>query len=248
MLFVLKKIITSFILPPGIFIPLVLCVAVFQFRKKDRLWIVSVLIAVFIYLMSLPAISTSLIGSIEYRAGDQSFFARADCIVLLGGGLTEGVRDLTGVSIPSQEASVRILDAARIYRIYKKPIIVSGGSVLGSGPESFVLARFLADLGVPQSQILIEDRARDTGENARFVREICDQKGYRRVILVTSAYHAQRAEIFFERQGLFVLVYPSGQFAETSSHTFLDYLPSAQAIKLSSMALKEMLGSFAARW
>lgn len=239
---VLKKVITAFVLPPGVFIPLVLCVGLFLFRKKDRLWIASVLIASLIYAISIPVTANSLMRSVEYRAGDQSAFLRADCIVVLGGGIVEGVRDLSGVSIPSQESSARVLDAARIYRMYRKPVIVSGGSVDGSEQEAYILGRFLADLGVPVTQIITEGRARDTSENALFVKEICVRKGYRKIILVTSAFHAKRAERLFEKQGFIVSVYPSGQTTDQSERSFLDYIPSASAAKMSSLALKEMIG------
>ena len=247
MAIVVKKIITALVLPPGVFIPLVLCVGLFLFRKKDRLWIASVLIAGLMYVISIPATANSLIRSVEYRAGDQSAFLWADCIVVLGGGIVEGVRDLSGVSIPSQESSVRVLDAARIYRMYRKPVIVSGGSVDGSEQEAYILGRFLADLGVPVTQITTEGHSRDTAENALFVKEICARKGYRKIILVTSAFHARRAERLFEKQGFIVSVYPSGQMIDAGEKSFLDYIPSASAVRLSSLALKEMIGDLVAR-
>jgi uncharacterized SAM-binding protein YcdF (DUF218 family) len=240
---VIKKLVTAFILPPGVFIPLIICVGFFQFRKKDRLWIATVLVACLIYIISIPIVANSLMSSVEYHAGDQSMFLRADCIVVLGGGVVEGVRDLSGVSIPSQEASVRLLDAARIYRLYRKPVIVSGGSVNGSEQEAFILGRFLADLGVPVSQVITEGRARDTEENALFVKEICARKGYRNIILVTSSFHARRAERIFEKNGFIVSIYPSGQLSESVNGSFLDYVPTASAVRLSSLALKEMLGN-----
>jgi uncharacterized SAM-binding protein YcdF (DUF218 family) len=247
MLFAMGKIILSFVIPPGVFIVFVVCIGYFQFRRHDRLWFSSLALAVLIYLISLPVIANYSIDSVEYHAGDQSLFAGADCIVVPGGGVVQGVRDLSGFSVPSEAAVTRVLDACRLYRIYKKPIIVSGGSVAGSEQEAFVLARFLTDLGIPQSQIIIEDKARNTHENALFTKEICERRGYQRIILVTSAFHARRSEYLFKREGLTVSVYPSGQLAEKDSFSWLDFLPSSHSLYVNALALKEMLGLIAVK-
>jgi uncharacterized SAM-binding protein YcdF (DUF218 family) len=246
MIFVIKKVAISMILPPGIFIMMACAIGFFQLRRKDRLWMVSATCAIFIYALSIPVTGNRFIASVEYPSYDRSQFLRADCIVVPGGGVIEGVSDLSGMSIPSQEAAVRTLDAVRLYRIYGKPIIVSGGSVAGSSAEAYILARFLTDLGVPRRSILIEDRSRDTAENAEYTAQICAKNAYRSIILVTSSYHARRAERLFSSQGLTVLVYPSGRYAENAKLSWIDFLPSASALHLTAIALKERMGTFAA--
>jgi uncharacterized SAM-binding protein YcdF (DUF218 family) len=246
MIFVLKKIAISMILPPGIFILLVCIICFFQLRRNDRLWIVSASVAIFIYTLSIPVTGNGFIDAVEYPSYDRSQFSRADCIVVPGGGVVEGVNDLSGVSIPSHEAAVRVLDAARLYRIYGKPIIVSGGSVAGSSAEAYILARFLADLGVPKRSILIEDRSRDTEENAEYTARICAKNSFHSIILVTSSYHARRAERLFISRNLTVSVFPSGRYAENARLSWIDFLPSASALRLTAISLKERMGLFAA--
>jgi len=115
-------------------------------------------------------------------------------------------------------------------------------SVAGSESEAFIDARFLNDCGVPSHDIIPEDQARDTMENARYVKRICDAKKFHSVILVTSAFHAKRAKDLFGKESLRVFVYPSGSMNEKKNCAWIDFLPSAAALRVSSLALKEMLG------
>jgi uncharacterized SAM-binding protein YcdF (DUF218 family) len=244
MLFALKKIITSMVLPPGIFI---LCFAVFsgylRFRK-ERIWKLSLAVSIIFYLLSIPLTGSRLISFVEYPNDDMNSFKHADVIVVAGGGVTEGVKDLSGVSIPANESALRVLDAVRLHRIYHKPIIITGGSAAGSEAEAFVDARFLKDCGVSNKDIILEDQARDTEENARYVKQICDAKKFRSVLLVTSAFHAKRAKSFFEREGLKVFVYPSGSMNGKKSLAWIDFLPSPGALRVSALAIREIVGAF----
>ncbi len=119
----------------------------------------------------------------------------------------EGVPDISGTSIPSSDMTVRIVDAVRLYKKYKLPIIVSGGSVPGKVKEAVVVGRFLNDLGVKQKDIILEDLSMDTVENALNVKDIFKKKGYKKGLLVTSAYHIRRSEFLFKKTGLDV--YPA---------------------------------------
>lgn len=241
MLFALKKIITSMILPPGIFILCLTVAAGYLCFRKDRWWKGAFCVAIVFYLLSIPVISSRLIAFTEYPNVDMNSFSRAEAIVVAGGGVTEGVKDLSGISIPASESAARVLDAVRLYRIYHKPVIVSGGSIAGSEAEAYVDARFLNDCGVSSHDIIPEDKARDTAENARFVKIICDAKKIHSVILVTSAFHAKRAKALFEKEGLNVFVYPSESMHEQGSLDWIDFLPSAGAMRVSSLAIKEII-------
>ena len=61
------------------------------------------------------------------------------------------------------------------------------------------MKRFLTDLGVPDPMIIVEDKSRDTIENARYARQICERRGFVRPILVTSAYHLKRSVLSFSK-------------------------------------------------
>ena len=64
----------------------------------------------------------------------------------------------------------------------------------------------LPAMGVPLSRVTIEDRSRNTQENARYVAQIVQAD--RRWLLVTSAFHMPRAMGAFRAAGLDVTPWP----------------------------------------
>ena len=58
------------------------------------------------------------------------------------------------------------------------------------------------DLGVPASAILVEDRARSTEENARFVAAMMQVHGLRSALVVTQPWHLRRSLLLFARAGV----------------------------------------------
>lgn len=242
MLFTLKKIVTSVITLPGILIVFLLITGIYGLLKRGRLWSLNIILGIVIYGISISPVSNAFIGGVE-----QSYTFRSDMgvdvIILLGGGIVEGVRDLSGSHVPSPDMMARILDTVRIYRLRKMPVIVSGG-VVGSGPcEALIVKRFLIDLGIHEEMILTEVRSRDTVENARFVREIISERGYRRGLLITSAYHMRRALFLFRSEGVAVIPHSSGFLCEKKKYLdTLDFLPNIHDLRKSAIALKEIIG------
>jgi vancomycin permeability regulator SanA len=85
-----------------------------------------------------------------------------------------------------------------LYRAgYVPKLLVTGGGVLARAcPEARRMAQIAHDLGVPKSDLLIEDRSSNTFENARFslsvirAAELLDKLST--VILVSSEWHMRR--------------------------------------------------------
>lgn len=242
-MFAAKKIISAFIVIPGLFITILLIAGLVCARRKNPAWKPLLAVALLLYLFSVGPVANTLIGAVEMHAlynGKE----RADVIVLLGGGIHDGVPDLTGSNIPGADAMYRVVEAARLYKLYCLPVIVSGGAVGCDAPEAPVDGRFLADLDVDRNSIICDTRSRDTGENAEFVREICTQRGFKRCVLVTSAYHMRRAEYIFKEAGIESLPHTCGAYAESQKCLdYLDLLPHIAQLRKSSLALRELIGS-----
>jgi uncharacterized SAM-binding protein YcdF (DUF218 family) len=64
-------------------------------------------------------------------------------------------------------------------------ILFSGGASHNAANEALAMARYARTLGVPESRILIEPRARHTVENLRFAALMLVPRGWRRVLIVT---------------------------------------------------------------
>ncbi len=239
-LFILKKIITHFILPPGFFIAvLVLLFAVFSIRKRYRAGLISLAAALVVWFVAMPVTGDLLLSPLEKRYPVPST-PRGDAIILLGGGASSGVPDITGTGVPSGESMVRLVTAVRLYRLLRVPIILSGGKVYEKiDAESVIMSRFLRDLGVPGTMIIEENRSRDTLENSLLTAQVCSQKKFSKPVLVTSSFHMPRAVYLFNKAGLTVLPVPAGRLSTDRKRFWLDYMP-VSFLNL-SVAMKEYI-------
>jgi uncharacterized SAM-binding protein YcdF (DUF218 family) len=242
--FAVKKIIAAFLLPPGCIILLLIACAAFQLRRRRPAVAVALLFpALLLWVLSCSVVSGPLMASLE-RGLTIPAHPKGDVIVLLGGGLNDRVPDLSGSGSPSDNMQSRILTAARLQHRLGLPVLVTGGAVFaGRSPEAPVVKRFLVDLGVPPEKILIEEKSRDTAENARFSRKILEQEGFKKPILVTSAFHMRRSIVVFRKAGLVVIPVPSSFRTAPGLPTFwFDWLPSSGSLETAATAIHEYLG------
>jgi uncharacterized SAM-binding protein YcdF (DUF218 family)/glycosyltransferase involved in cell wall biosynthesis len=110
----------------------------------------------------------------------------ADAIVVFAGGAGESGQAGGGY----QE---RVKQAVDLYASgYARNMIFSTGFVFTF--QEGELMRSLAEAnGVPRDAIILETQARNTYENVARSRDILTQRGWRRVLLVSSPYHMRRA-------------------------------------------------------
>jgi hypothetical protein len=83
-----------------------------------------------------------------------------------------------------------------------KRILVTGGYketatrheswTYGITPESHVIRRKLVDLGVPEENIIVEDRSTNSLENVLFAKELVDFTAIRRLLFVSKAFASGR--------------------------------------------------------
>jgi len=243
-MFAFEKLVAAFVLPPGVFVTLLVLFGLLLMRRRPRYpGVVSLLLAAMVYLLSISPVAQLLMRPLEddYRTLRPP---KGDVIVVLGGGIVDRVPDVSGIGAPSFNMLPRIVTAARLQHRMGVPVLVSGGTTRPHGQsEAAVARRFLEDLGVERRMVIIEGHSRDTLENARFTRDLLTAGGYHKPVLVTSAYHLQRAVRMFERVGLKVTPFPSDFFVPAETHfIWRDWLPSIGGLLVSRRALHEYLG------
>ncbi len=243
-MFLVKKWVTPFLLPPGLFVLFLVVAGLWCFRRRSwtGTW-VSLMMGGLIWGLSVPPTVDLLVGGLEQEATLPKEI-RADVIVMLGGAAYQNVADLSGRGAPGPGTMERMVTAARLYRRLQVPIIVSGGRVFSEADSVALLTkRFLVDLGVPAAHILLEDRSRDTYENALYSKQICERHGFQRPLVVTSGYHLKRARLSFEKVGLEVTPFPCAMTTYPGKvYNWHHWLPSATALAGTSAALHEWLG------
>lgn len=125
---------------------------------------------------------------------------------------------------------------------------VGHGAQQGLSEAAAVALVTARDHGVPLRWA--EDRSRDTNENARYSVALLQAAGIQRIVLVTHGFHQQRALAAFERaiaasgRPLAMVAAPVG-LRPPPTGVLSDYLPGAQGLFDSGIALHEWLGRLA---
>jgi len=170
-----------------------------------------------------------------------------DVLVMFGNGATLDTPDLNSSGHLSGAAANRLLTTARLYYVTKLPMILSGGRVFKeNGNESQIAKRQLIELGIPEQKIIIEDKSRNTAENALYTRNILEKFDYRKPVLIVSAIQMQRAVMNLEKLGIEVIPYPT-DYRKNINWYFdvFQLVPSAINLSDTSLVIKEYLGILA---
>lgn len=161
-------------------------------------------------------------------------------IVVLGGGHVSDPR-LPASAALSDDSGMRVVEAIRIWRkIPRTKILFSGGKAFDPGTDAGLMSQMAQDLGVPADSISIEDRSRDTNEEAQYIQPIVGKTPF---ILVTSASHLPRSMGLFLKRGMRPIPAPAGfmikKAAEISPSSFY---PSPGNLGNAERAVYELLG------
>ena len=218
-------------------------------RKRAGAYLVGIG-AIWLYAWATPVASYWVRTHLEapYPALSLAAIAPEEAAVVLGGALSPPSAGRPFVDL--SPAADRVWHAARLYHAGKVPLLVlSGGSnrTTGTIAEAQAMGVFLADLGVPESALLMERESRNTAENAAFSARLLQQRGIRRVLLVTSAMHMGRALANFQAQGLDVVAVATDHTGPPSARGLTAWLPDAGALEGSSLAIKELVGHWVLR-
>ena len=261
-MFILKKLVTYIILPPGLFILVFIGSGLYLVKRRRRIGYLLIFSGVCLYALSIGPVKDVLMSPLENAFPVQTDVS-GDVIVILGSGI-------------ENEALIRFMCGHRLWKRLHVPVILTGCG------EGGLEKRLLMEMGVDGKDIIEEAGSRDTFENGRYAKEIIDpqitpvrssgptgqaqinadlkmkdqrtykvigKRGFKAPILVTSPYHMKRAVFLFEKQGMKVRPFPCKVAIEEDEEGFdiLKFLPSASVLEESSRALKEYLGLMAAR-
>jgi len=117
---------------------------------------------------------------------------QADAIVVFGGGVGE-----TGS--PGKSTIERARYAVQLYKQdYAKNIIFSSGYTYRYNDAENMKLLALS-MGVPDKNIILEQKANSTYENVKFTKEILDNKGWSSILLVSSPYNMARSSLVFRK-------------------------------------------------
>ena len=224
-------------------------IALLMQRSRTAFWALALGVS-WLYLCSTASFADYLMGTLEdaYPPKALSVTAPADVIVLLGGA-SRGDTHLSSLGDLNQQAD-RLVHAVALYKAGKAPLLlVTGGATLGARSEAKIISDLLEVMGVPRRAILLEEKSRDTHQNALYTTQMLKDLGVRKILLVTSAFHMRRAEALFTASGeLEVIPAPTDYQRLVGPVIYPRWTPSVSDLWQSTYALHEMLGYWVYRY
>lgn len=237
---ILKTVVSSFLLPPGLFI-LLLAIA-FLLRHKAPKWSPRLFWTTLLslYLLSTPLLGNRISHLIESQINHPADSGTtANAIVVLGGGKRFAAVDMLEGETINNVTLARIRYAAKVHKFHHLPILVSGGAPLGGISEAQLMQQSLHnDFAVETSWL--ESASNDTADNAKESAKLLLPK-YPEIILITSAEHMPRASRSFEQAGFTVHAAPT-DFHNEEPLSVISFFPNPKVLTSSSSAARELLG------
>ncbi|MGO1191529.1 envelope biogenesis factor ElyC [Vibrio casei] len=244
-MFELKKILSSLLMPlPALLIIGFIGLFLIMFTYKRGTGCVFMFISLMgIFLFSFQPVTTPLLKATErtYKAF-LPVDGTIDYVMVLGSGHTVD-DDMPPTSELSRTGLMRLTEGIRILRMYPGAKLILSGYAAGSSVSNArMMATVAVSLGVTKSDIVLLESAKDTWEEAR---QAVGFVGSKRLVLVTSASHMQRAMTEFKSAGLDPIPAPTNYLAFDHINEAWDrFTPQAKYLEQSERFWHEQLG----RW
>jgi uncharacterized SAM-binding protein YcdF (DUF218 family) len=143
-------------------------------------------------------------------------------------------------------AGDRAFHAADLYRMRVAPLVVVSGRMLrpyaGMGE---IIERDLESHGVPMESIVkVSHRAANTREEAEVLKGLVANRGWHRILIVTSNYHTRRTRFIFNR------IFPSNVTVRVSAAHDSEFDPSSwwETRLGTKLFFNELVGYVVAWW
>jgi uncharacterized SAM-binding protein YcdF (DUF218 family) len=203
-----------------------------------------------LYALSTPLLSKQLLAMAQLPSGALSDphaeYEEPGAIVVLSAGRHRSAPEYGG-DIVDGLGLERLRYAAHEARKTGLPVLVSGGRDRDDEvPLADLMKQVLEeDMQVPVRWV--EDRSRNTFENALFSARMLRSENIGSVILVTHAFHMRRAAEAFERVGIHVVPAATVFTLTGTPFELRDLVPQVSSLQSSAYALHELIGLVAYR-
>jgi uncharacterized SAM-binding protein YcdF (DUF218 family) len=109
---------------------------------------------------------------------------------------------------PTSDAMSRLLEGVELVAAGRAPWLVVSEVAPPAGPYA-PLARAWVARFAPRAMVVSVGRIRNTRDEAVAVARLCRERGWKRVLAVTSPTHSRRASLALEKEGLEVVSCPA---------------------------------------
>lgn len=197
----------SFILPPFNSIILIIIGIWLLNKSKEVGKAIIVVSCITLYMQSTPFFVYTLAGVIEQPSISQQQLDTTQALVILGGGIRNNAYEYPSKLSPNSFTLVRLQYAAFLAKQNtQKLIIVSGGiAAPGKHSEAEIMKDTLQKTFKVTNPILVEEKSRNTDENAKYVAQILKQLNITKIAVVSQAFHLSRATALFRKYGIIAI-------------------------------------------
>ncbi len=230
MFYEISKIVRLLLVSPVSWIVIALLVAAFTCRRRRKiaLAVAAVLCLVFTNKPLLHWSKKTFVGDTGTTTLAEGKCYRA-AIVL--GGFGEMSRT-TGQLYHEGPAADRLWEAVRLWRMGRvERILISGDFTVSITPQGKTTAteflKYMEDHGVPRSVFILEQRSKNTRENAVFSAQMLEQEGIGAddCLLITTATHMRRSIGCFAKVGWHPTPFAVHPCEVRDDYTHVDYYP-----------------------
>ena len=246
---VFEKAVGRALLPLGLMWVVLWCIVVWRVGVGDARRARGVAaLAVIVTVLGNEPIGHVLMEVLErdYRT-DPYTQAPFDAVIVLGGGAQRSPHGRHELS-PSGD---RVFTGARLWHRGLTKTLVATGTPIGDFRDAFdstVATRDLwRDVGVVDDAIVIVGGTRNTREEATACAALIAQRGWRRVGLVTSAWHMRRSVGLFRRAGVEVVPLPADSRAGPTWDGIFSLVPVGEGAWLQQKAIWEFISAAVGR-
>ena len=241
MFFFFSKILEFFIYPFSWIVILVIA-AIFIKKPglKRNLFIAA---AVVFFIFSDSALLNQFTKRWDIQPSAFNGTSNYSCAIVLGGFSSE----LADGSDHFNGSADRFIQALKLFQTGKVThILVTGGNgtLIPDGfRESDWVKTQLREFKVPDSCIIIEDKSRNTIENAAFSKPKLDSAHLQGpFVLITSAYHMRRSLQIFRKTKIDVIPFPCNYLTAEGYTGIGDFIPDPTVLAGWNIYIKEVFG------
>lgn len=261
--FELRKLLGAALTPIGVVWMVLASLGVVLWRRHQRgLATIAAAAWMLLSLAGNPHLAARQLAQLERAVATPTHTGRLDAVLVLGGAIQVSPRG----RVRFADAVDRLLHPVRLYHRGQigtlvtsgpfvpprpaQPVVASyfplaAGAAIPSYPQA--VAEFWADLGVKPAHILLLEGPRTTREEIEAWRSLAAERGWRRLGLVSSAWHLPRALRHCRRLGLEVVPIPCDARGEPPRWRWRQLVPSPAALETTALAWHEVLAVLAGR-
>ncbi|MBI1991316.1 MAG: YdcF family protein [Betaproteobacteria bacterium] len=246
LIWTVTNLIANLILPPTLFFGL-MAIGLWQGGKRRwGRWLAAASLLALV-LLSVSGVSRLLVQPFEAAsppldsARIHDLPKKGAMIVVLGGGRRLGAIEYPGGETLGAPSLERSRYGARLAKATGLPLSVSGGKPDGGNLSEAALMKDFIETELKQPVAIVEDQSFDTRQNAQYILARLAPLKIHTIILVTDVLHMPRAARTFESLGIKVIRAPM-DFRATAPLSVMDFLPSAEGLRLSRYVFHELIG------